>query len=81
MPLYIRDDRVNDLAEQFRALSGARSKTEAVRCALASQISAFEQGENLAERIRRLQRKAAARGIRPDGWDDKHLMDELSGDL
>ncbi len=81
MPLSIRDDRVNDLAEQFRAFSGARSKTEAVRCALASQVAAFEQRENLAERIGRLQRTAASRGIFPDGWDDKHLMDELSGDL
>ena len=81
MPLYIRDDEVNELAEKFRVLVGARSKTEAVRRALQEQIASLTAKETLTERIRRIQSRAAAQGLRPDGSDDKSLMDDLSGEL
>ncbi len=81
MPLYIRDDEVNELAEECRVLTGARSKTEAVRRALQEQISTLKASETLTERIRRIQSIAKAQGFQPDGLDDKPLMDELSGGL
>lgn len=34
MPLYIRDDTVNELAREVQAASGARTVTDAVRTAL-----------------------------------------------
>ena len=39
MPLYIRDDSVDDLAVKLMKLTGASSKTEAVREALLARIA------------------------------------------
>lgn len=80
MPLFIRDEGVNDLADKFAKLTG-KNKTEAVRMALEAQIDAYRNHETLADRIAQVQEKAAAAlGLEPDGWDDKALMDELSGE-
>ena len=38
MPLFIRDDQVDDLASRLQAMTGARTKTEAVRLALEHEI-------------------------------------------
>ena len=38
MPLYIKDDEVDALAAELQSVSGARSKTEAVRSALHNEI-------------------------------------------
>jgi antitoxin VapB len=38
MPLYIRDPEVDSLAAKLQALTGAATKTEAVRAALAEAI-------------------------------------------
>ena len=39
MPLFIRDDQVDDLASRLQAMTGARTKTEAVRLALEHEHS------------------------------------------
>ncbi|PZX47604.1 antitoxin VapB [Cereibacter changlensis] len=80
MPLYIRDDAVNDLAERLAALTG-ENKTQAVRSALEKQIEALQKTETLHERVARIQARARAAGIVADGGDDKALMDDLSGGL
>lgn len=79
MPLFIKDEGVNELAEKFASMTG-KSKTDAVRVALEAQIGALEAQGGLTERVRRIQAKAAALGLVADGYDDKGLMDELSGD-
>ncbi|MDD7973937.1 type II toxin-antitoxin system VapB family antitoxin [Roseinatronobacter alkalisoli] len=80
MPLYIKDPDVDQLAERFRAASGAKNKTEAVRAALLNSIADLEKRETLAERVAKVQRKAAAAGLGPRKADDKPFMDELWGD-
>ena len=78
MPLYIRDESVNDLADRLAALMG-ENKTKAVRTAIEKQIEALQTSGTLHDRIARIQAKAAAAGIVADGHDDKDLMDDLSG--
>jgi antitoxin VapB len=80
MALYIRDDVVNGLADRLARLTGA-SKTEAVRMALESQIAALKHPVGLRARLGRVRALALAAGLRPDGADDKVLMDELSGGI
>lgn len=76
MPLYIKDPEVDKLVDRYLAVSGAKTKTEAVRAALLNSIAALEKQESLAERVANVQRKAAAAGLRPRGTDDKPFLDE-----
>jgi antitoxin VapB len=78
--LYIRDDDVNALADRLARQIGA-SKTEAVRLALEAQIAALKNPLSLRARLGRVQALAQVAGLRPDGADDKVLMDELSGGI
>lgn len=80
MPLFIRDESVNDLAEKAAKLTG-KTKTDAVRLALESHIEALQSSRTLAERVTVLQARARALGLSADGFDDKPLMDDLSGGL
>lgn len=80
MPLFIRDESVNDLAEKAARLLG-KTKTDAVRLALESHIEALQSSRTLAERVASLQARARALGLVADGFDDKPLMDDLSGGL
>lgn len=59
MPLYIRDDAANALADQLAALTG-QSKTEAVKRALAEKIDSIERPRPLAQRIRDVQERITA---------------------
>lgn len=79
MPLFIKDEGVNALAERIAALTG-QGKTDAVRVALEAQIRAIEARSGLTEPVRGIQARAAALGLVADGCDDKPLMDDLSGD-
>ncbi|MEF2074651.1 type II toxin-antitoxin system VapB family antitoxin [Consotaella aegiceratis] len=79
MPLYIRDDSVNNLAEELARVSMAASKTEAVRLALQHELERLAAQESLVQKVATLQERAASHGLRTDGFDDKPLMDELSG--
>lgn len=83
MPLYIKDDEVDALATEFQSLSGARSKTEAVRTALKDAIeSERDRKTKIHEAIKEAQARAAAMGIRPGSdFDMKEFMDDLSGGI
>lgn len=80
MPLYIRDEAVNSLAEEVARLANI-NKTEAVRLALEHEREQLSSKPRLSDRIRKLQQRAAELGLKPDGYDDKPLMDDLSGGL
>ncbi len=77
MPLRINDPDVDELVDHYVSLSGAKTKTEAVRTALQSSIAALDEKTPLAERVARVQREAAAAGLRPRDIDDKEFLDEL----
>lgn len=77
MPLNIRNDDVNRLAEQL-ALRKGISKTDAVRLALQNELRRLDDAIPLRERLRPLQERILARpktGLEAD----KAFYDELSG--
>ena len=80
MPLYIRDEEVNDLAGELAKVAGL-NKTDAVRRALEHELDALSRKETLAQRIAPIQEQARRLGLRPRTESDKALMDELSGDI
>ena len=77
MPLYIKDESVNELAVQVVRLTGAKDKTDAVRRALLAQLNAVKQQKPLLERIEELRTKTNEIGtINPD-FDMKSFSDEM----
>jgi len=78
MPLNIRSERVNELAERLAARKHV-SKTEAVRIALENELRRADEATPLWERLKPLRAKIAAY---PDSGRaaDKAFFDELSGD-
>lgn len=80
MPLYIRDDEVDALATTLQTLTGARTKTEAVRAALSHEIERARGAVPLSEKIEAAKRIARKIGPpRPD-FDMKAFTDEMWGD-
>lgn len=78
MPLIIRDERVNRLAESL-ARRLRLTKTEAIRVALENELRRLDRSTPLRERVRPLQeriRKRPATGLRAD----KDFFDDLSGE-
>ena len=76
MPLYIRDDRVKELATQVAALQHA-TVTDAVRDALARRLQELRNQQS--ERRRRVDEFLAELDAEPDlapGFTDKDLYDE-----
>ena len=71
---------IDSLVERYCAMTGLTNKSEAVRRALAAQIETLSQRETLAQRVAKVQAKAAAAGVVADGRDDKDLMDDLWGE-
>ena len=76
MPLNIRSREVDELASRL-ALQLGTSKTEAVRRALVNEIGRTESKVPLAERIRDIQDRIAARG-RTGMEADKAFYDSLN---
>jgi antitoxin VapB len=77
MPLYIKDETVNQLAVLVMETIGAESKTEAVRKALIAQLNAVKQKRLLLESVRDLQDKVDLIGpIDPD-FDQKTISNEM----
>jgi antitoxin VapB len=78
MPLNIRSDEVNRLAEELAARKRL-NKTEAVKLALENELRRLDAAVPLRERLRPLQARVLAR---PDtGLEaDKAFYDELSGE-
>jgi hypothetical protein len=76
MPLYIRDDRVKELATEVAALQRA-TVTDAVREALARRLQELRDQES--ERRRRVDEFLTELDAEPDlapGFTDKDLYDE-----
>jgi len=65
MPLNIRDEKVNQLAQQV-ATRRHVNKTEAVRLALQRDLAALDEVTPMMERIREIQARVAA-------WPDTGL--------
>ncbi|GMV64163.1 MAG: hypothetical protein AMXMBFR74_33300 [Parvibaculum sp.] len=78
MPLNIRNEDVNQLAEKLAKVKRT-TKTEAVRLALENELHRATQAVPLRERLRPLQQRIMARpstGLAAD----KAFYDDLSGD-
>ena len=84
MGLYIRDDAVNDLADQLAKATG-QTKTQAVREALIERLRAVEPRESFDAWYAGFRQRLDAAGIRHDpAWteaDEKAFMDDLSGGI
>lgn len=78
MPLNIRNEEVNQLAERLAARKRL-NKTEAVKEALQNELRREEEQIPLWERLQPLRETIASR---PDTGQqaDKEFFDELSGD-
>ena len=78
MPLNIRSEEVNRLADKLASLARV-SKTEAVRMALVNELEGRERALPLAERLKPLLDRIDA--IPNTGLEaDKAFFDELSGE-
>lgn len=77
MPLYIRDNEVDALASELQAVSGAASKTEAVRTALLHELARNRAKVPLRDRLAKLQAKAAGIGLPNPDFDMKKFTDEM----
>lgn len=78
MPLNIRSDIVNRLAEKLAARKHI-SKTDAVRVALENELRRLDEQLPLRERLRPLQDRVLSRPA--TGREaDKAFYDDLSGD-
>ena len=78
MPLNIRNEEVNQLAEALAARKHI-NKTDAVKQALQNELHRLDQALPLRERLRALQDRVMARpatGLNAD----RAFYDELSGD-
>lgn len=79
MPLNIRSNEVNALAEKLAARQHL-SKTDAVKLALENELRRLDRAVPLRERLRAVQKRIAKRpstGLEAD----KAFYDDLSGDL
>lgn len=78
MPLYVRDDDVLALAVELQRLTGAPTKTEAVRRALRHEIERTRQARPLREKLARARAKIDEIGIGGDpDFDMKAYTDAL----
>ena len=80
MTILIKGDEIDQLVAKYCAMTGVTNKSEAVRQALAAQISLLSAQESLSDRIAAIQSRAAASGILADGRDDKPFMDAKWGE-
>lgn len=79
MPLNIRSEEINQLAERLAARKHT-SKTDAVRMVLENELRRLDEAVPLRERLRSLQERVLRRPA--TGLEaDKTFYDELSGDL
>ena len=77
MPLNIRSEAVNQLAEKLAARK-RMNKTDAVRVALEHELQRLDEAIPLRERLRALQERVLSRPT--TGLEaDKAFYDELSG--
>ena len=77
MPLYIRDDAVDALAEKVMKAIGAKTKTDAVRKALQAQLKAEMNRKPLLDRLQPLLDRADQIGEPGPDFDMKKYTDEM----
>lgn len=77
MSLYIRDPRVNELADEVMRQLGTKTKTEAVRLALENQLKREQRKSSLEEIAKKYQAQIAALGPNDPNFDEKAFMDEM----
>ena len=80
MPLYIRDDEVDKLAAEVQALTGARTKTDAVKTALRHEIERVRRRAPLSERLEPIWAIVDAIGPVDPDFDMKAFTDEMWGE-
>ena len=80
MPLYVRDERVNQLAEQAQKILKAPTKTDAIRQALERVVDAEERRPSLAERLEKIKQRYQAMGTDDPDFDQEAFLDEMWGD-
>lgn len=81
MSLYIRDPKVNELADEVMRRLGTKTKTEAVRLALEAVLKQAQDELSVEERVRQIQDRVAARmGPHKVAFDEKAYMDEMWGE-
>ena len=76
-----KDETLERLLDEVLALSQRKDRSEAVRSALEHELVRLRRRRDINDRVRPIQERASALGLQPDGFDDKTLMDELSGDV
>jgi antitoxin VapB len=77
MPLYIRDDEVDALAVKVQAMTGAPTKTEAVRLALQHELERNRKAAPLRERLAKAKALAREIGPRNPDFNMKDFTDAL----
>jgi len=82
MPLYVRDERVNQLAEQAQKILKAPTKTDAIRQALervveTSKDTKAAEKPPLAERLKAIRDKYQSMGTPNRDFDEKAFLDEM----
>lgn len=77
MPLYIRDDKVDELATQLWRVSGAKTKTAAVQDALLAALEAHKSRKSLLERLQPVLDRADQLGPGDPNFDMKAFTDEM----
>lgn len=80
MPLYVRDERVNQLAEQAQKILKAPTKTDAIRQALERVVHEDEKRTPLAERLEKLRQRYQGMGTVDPDFDEKAFLNEMWGD-
>lgn len=79
MPLYVKDEEVNQLVEEARKALGMVSKTETVRVAMERVLREQRDKRPLRERLREVQAATMALGTPAPDFDDKKFFDEMWG--
>jgi antitoxin VapB len=80
MALFIRDAEVDALAEEVRKLTKTKTKTEAVRQALRTQLAQARRTVPISERLARSKALADAMGPSDPAFDMKAYTDEMWGE-
>jgi antitoxin VapB len=77
VPLYNRDDEVDALAVKVKALTGARTKTEAVKAALIHKLERLGKRAPLLERLTPVWALVDAIGPLDGDFEMKSFTDEM----
>ena len=80
MPLFVRDEKIDLLMLRLEKRLGL-NKTDVVRRALNLLDTQSAVVVSLAEQVALLQARARSEGLSGRPFDDKELMDDLSGGI